>query len=973
MCRTLRCLVFVVLFGQLIVACRGAEYPERWVFVSSSLRNDRDVGNVEKIVETAAQHGLNGMVLSAGLDRLDKQPPEFLERLRQVREFCREKGVEIVPNIFSAGYGGSVLAYNRNLAAGIPVPDAPFLVKDGEARLAPEKAVAIVNGGFEEYQGQRVRGFGFHDRPGEVSFVDTAVFRSGKASLRFENFGKFEHGHARLMQEVEVQPNRCYRLSCWVKTAGLEPRGAFRITVLSPEGRDLAPYDPRVPGTTDWHRVVMGFNSLGCDKVRIYAGAWGGKAGRFWIDDLAIEEVALLNVLRRPGTPVAVRSEQGGEVYQEGKDFGPIRDERLNFRFDHEPPTIKILPGGRIKDGERLRVSYYHGMGVNNGQVSVCMSEPEVYEIWARQARLMQEHLAPAKYLLSMDEIRAGGSCEACKQRHLSMAQILGDCITKQVGILRHVNPKAEVLIWSDMLDPNHNAHGNYYLVEGDYTGSWNYVPQDLTIVCWYYEKRNESLGFFSAHGFRTLAGAYYDGDTLENPRGWLAVLDKTPKAVGIMYTTWQDKYELLGPFGDLVAGQVKQEEPFVPLFNDKNLDGWINVNCAPETWTVRDGTIVCTGVPTGVLRTKKQYENYVLEVEWRHMQKGGNAGLFVHSDPLPVTGQPFTRAIEVQILDGNAGDVFGIQGATMTPDQPHPKGWMRALPHENRMNPQGQWNHYRVECRDGMISLAVNGTEVTRGYHTNPRKGYICLESEGSEVHFRNIRIHELPDSNPPPEVVARTDQGFRSLYNGLDLRGWKPVPGNEGHWRAKDWILDYDGKSQARGEDKNLWTEQAFSDFVLIVDWRLAREPRLEFVPVVLPDGSQAVDAQGTPRAVAVMDGGDSGVYLRGTSKGQVNMWSWPVGSGELWGYRTDITMPAEVRRAATPILNADNPPGRWNRFEITARGERVSIKLNGQIVIRDAQLPGLPAQGPLALQHHGDPVQFANIYIRELKAGE
>jgi hypothetical protein len=972
MVRILRCLAFAVTFAQFVPVCRAGEYPQRWVFVSSSLRSDGEVGRIEKIVATAAEHGLNGMVLSAGLDHLDKQPPEFLERLRQVKEFCRERGVEIIPNIFSVGYGGSVLAYNRNLAAGIPVRDAPFVVKNGQAVLESDGTARIVNGGFEQYEGNRVKGFGFHDRPGEVSFVDTAVFHGGQASLRFENFGKFEHGHARVMQEIAVEPHQCYRLSCWVKTDGLEPRDAFRVQVLSPRGgRDLAPYDPRVSATTDWRQVVMGFNSLEYGVVHIYAGVWGGKAGRFWIDDLAIEEVALLNVLRRPGTPVTVRGE-GGTVYEEEKDFAPIKDGQLNFRFDHEPPRIKILSGGRIKDGERLSVSYYHGMGVNDGQVSVCMSESEVYEIWRRQARLLHEHLAPARYLLSMDEIRAGGSCEACKQRHLTMAQILGDCITKQVGILRQANPKAEVLIWSDMLDPNHNAHGNYYLVEGDYTGSWNYVPKDLTIVCWYYEKRSESLGFFSSHGFRTLAGAYYDGDTLENPRGWLAALDQTPKAAGIMYTTWQDKYELLGPFGDLVAG-VARQELFVPLFNGRNFDGWVNVNCAPETWTVRDGMIVCTGVPTGVLRTEKQYENYVLELEWRHMQKGGNAGLFVHSDPLPVTGQPFTRAIEVQIMDGNAGDVFAIQGATMTPDQPHPQGWMRALPHEDRMNPLGQWNRYRVECRDGMVSLAVNGKEVTRGYHTNPRKGYICLESEGSEVHFRNIRIHELPGSNPPAEVVAEEDQGFHSLYNGLDLRGWKQVPGNEGHWRAKDWILDYDGKSQASGEDKNLWTERAFGDFVLMVDWRLAREPKLEFVPVVLPDGSQAVDDRGAPRAVAVMDAGDSGIYLRGTSKGQVNIWSWPVGSGELWGYRTDITVPAEVRRAATPILNADSPPGQWNRFEITAKGDRVTVKLNGQTVIRAAQLPGLPAKGPLALQHHGDPVQFANIYLRELGPGE
>ena len=134
------------------------------------------------------------------------------------------------------------------------------------------------------------------------------------------------------------------------------------------------------------------------------------------------------------------------------------------------------------------------------------------------------------------------------------MAEILGDCVTKQAEMLRDVNPEADVSIWSDMLDPNHNAHGNYYLVDGDYTGSWNYIPPDLGIMCWYYARRRESLAHFSKLGFRTFAGAYYDGDTLDNPRGWLEALDQTPNAYGIMYTTWQSKYALLADFGDLVS-----------------------------------------------------------------------------------------------------------------------------------------------------------------------------------------------------------------------------------------------------------------------------------------------------------------------------------------------------------------------------------------------------------------------------------
>jgi len=548
--------MLIFLAGVLSSLCPAKDYPYRWVYVSRSLRSDKDVADIKAIAETASGHGLNGMVLSAGLDRLDKQPVDYFMRLKQVKRICKENKIEIIPIVFSAGYGGSVLSYDKNLAAGIPVRDAVFLVEGARAHLVPDESAKIVNGGFEEYKGGRVAGYRFHDKPGEVSFVDKQVFKSGKASLRFENFGKYEHGHARVMQEIKVRPHRCYRITCYVKTESLEPAGSFRIQVLTADGRSLAPWDPRVPATSNWRKVVMGFNSLEYDMVRIYLGVWSGKAGRFWVDDLSIAEVGLLNVLRREGTPVTVKGEREGVTYEEGRDFAAISDPQLNFRFDHDGPSIKILPGGRIKNGERLRVSYYHGMGVNRGQVTVCMSEPKVYKIWSRQAELIQKHLAPKKWLLSMDEIRAGGGCAACKERGMTMGQILGDCITRQVRLIRKVNPKAEVLTWSDMLDPNHNAHGKYYLVDGDFTGSWNYIPKDLVIFCWYYHKRKESLKFFSGLGFATVAGAYYDGDTLENPKGWLETLDRTPGALGIMYTTWRNKYELLGPFGDLVSGK---------------------------------------------------------------------------------------------------------------------------------------------------------------------------------------------------------------------------------------------------------------------------------------------------------------------------------------------------------------------------------------------------------------------------------
>ncbi|MHC4325159.1 MAG: hypothetical protein ACYSUX_12920, partial [Planctomycetota bacterium] len=298
MVRVMRFLTLVMVLSflnSLSRECRGqdpvpgavqGQYPYRWVYVSRSLNRDSDVVDIKNIVKTASESGLNGMVLAAGLDRLEGRDPEYFTRLKKVRQLCKQRNFEIVPIIFSVGYGGSILAHDKNLAAGLPVKDALFVVQNNQANFVPSSMAKIVNPGLEQYEGNRLKGYNFHDRPGEVSFRDTGVFSSGRTSLRFENFGNYEHGHARLMQEIKVDPHRCYRVSCVVKTESLEPEGAFRIMVLSPDGRNLAPFDPRVSSTTDWREITMGFNSLDFDRVRIYLGAWGGQSGRFWVDEL---------------------------------------------------------------------------------------------------------------------------------------------------------------------------------------------------------------------------------------------------------------------------------------------------------------------------------------------------------------------------------------------------------------------------------------------------------------------------------------------------------------------------------------------------------------------------------------------------------------------------------------------------------------------------------------------------------------
>jgi hypothetical protein len=524
-----------------------------WVF-GWNLEKDGDVPEMVRVLEAAGQHGCNGAVLSAGLDSLSQKSPDFFRRLEQVQQACERNHLDLIPAFFSIGYGGGFLAHNPNLAEGLPVEDAPFVVSNGQGRLDDSHAVALVNGGFEDFSGNRLKGYSFHDQPGEIGFADTQVKHGGRASLRMEHFTANPNGNGRVMQEVQLQPSRCYRLSLWVKTEGLQPAGAFRMMVLTDKDGDLAPREFHLPATADWRKISMLFNSSDSEKVRLYAGVWGGKTGKFWLDDWSLEQVGPVNVLHRPGTPVTVRSDDGATIYQAGRDYAPLGNGQLHvWRDTEDPAPLKILPGGRIHEGDRLRVSWYHSMLVNDSQVTVCMAEPEIYDIFEQETRLLAQRLHPRRVLLNMDEVRMGGTCRACAGRDL--AELLGECVTRQADILSRHLPQAQIYVWADMFDPNHNAHGHYYLARGDFTGSWKHVPKDLVMTVWGGAPSPDSVHFFATQGFPMLLACYYDADNLEDVKGWLKLARSEPAVRGLMYTPWERKYSLLPEFGDLLKG----------------------------------------------------------------------------------------------------------------------------------------------------------------------------------------------------------------------------------------------------------------------------------------------------------------------------------------------------------------------------------------------------------------------------------
>jgi hypothetical protein len=242
---------------------------------------------------------------------------------------------------------------------------------------------------------------------------------------------------------------------------------------------------------------------------------------------------------------------------------------------------------------------------------------------------------------------------------------------------------------------------------------------------------------------------------------------------------------------------------------------------------------------------------------------------------------------------------------------------------------------------------------------------------SIGAVIALSSVGMVEAADNQAQP--------GFVALFNGKDFTGWKVPEGDGGHWKIVNGVIDYDAESQAAG-DKNLWSEKEYGDFVLQVDWRIKSTPYVNpNVPYILPDGSHARDVEGKEMRMALPDS-DSGVFLRGEGRFQVNIWCWPIGSGEMYGIRTDSNTSPELRAAVTPRTQADKPVGEWNRYEITVRGKTVKVVLNGKTVLPGATIPDLPARGRIAFQHHGGKqngewnsppslVQFKNVYIKEL----
>jgi hypothetical protein len=414
-----------------------------------------------------------------------------------------------------------------------------------------------------------------------------------------------------------------------------------------------------------------------------------------------------------------------------------------------------------------------------------------------------------------------------------------------------------------------------------------------------------------------------------------------------------------------------RSEDGFVRIFDGKTLDGWELVGKKGDGYYVADGMIVCAKGGGGNLLTKKSYANFILRFEFK-LDPASNNGVGIRA---PMTDKQIAyEGMEIQILD--TGYLKPLK-----PAQYHGSIYDVIPAKTGALNPPGMWNEQEIIADGRRVKVVLNGQTIVDAdlnTVTDPavlakhpgllrERGHLGFLGHNDYIAIRNVRVKELPDTRKLGSPVAADNvapEGFKSLFNGRDLTGWKGLlarPNDNPLKRATlardvlaaeqakadaqmraDWKVE-NGALVYRGSGfNNLVSARDYANFELFVDWK--------------------INAQG-----------DSGLYLRGNP--QVQIWDTlaetrnQVGSGGLFNNK---------KARSTPLLRADHLTGEWNRFHILMLGDKVTILLNDQYVVRDTPLENfweagkpLPATGAIELQAHKTPVWFKNLYVRELPA--
>ncbi len=463
------------------------------------------------------------------------------------------------------GYSNEALEANPNWAESQRVIGSQFRVDSLGKRLVFKNSFpGLANGGFEN---------GKRDwfSTGDSGLGVNTVAHGGKTSGVVVD----APGNARFRQKFPLQPWRQYHLRLFYRSSHFQ--GSSMVSVYDAGNFDKVRFNVtlQAAGDHDWTQADYTFNSQDSTEGYLYFGVWGGSSGILWFDDVSIEETALVYLTRRPGAPLRVYDPADTRhVYGEGADFRHIEDGRMAstsqpFSDDyHEPSPVLLTKGTQLRPNQMVAVDYYAALPVPGTHgVSMCMTDPAALKWVAQNGRAINRVLPRGGgIVLGYDEIRQMNSCGACRARNLSAGELLAWSVRETIKTYSSVASGRPLLIWSDMFDPKHNAHDNYFSVEGDLDGAWAGIPASVTVLNWNLDRLHESLLWFSGRNSsqpvaheQIIAGYYDRGDGAIAARDELGAAAGVPGVQGVMYTTWNDDYSQLVPFAQAIRAGWKQ------------------------------------------------------------------------------------------------------------------------------------------------------------------------------------------------------------------------------------------------------------------------------------------------------------------------------------------------------------------------------------------------------------------------------
>jgi hypothetical protein len=532
----------------------GVTGPELWFYAPFNLQVDSNVDTVKALIDRAAAAGYHGMVLAdfkINLLQTGVLASWYATNLADVLAHADSKGIEVMPEIFPFGYSEGITYQDPNLAEGLPVVGAKFTVASGGTLQLVSSFQGPTNGGFESHTGDTFDGWSWQDAAGTRTIADTAVAHSGSVSARLDPGS----GNARIVQALTLTPHRLYHVRFWLKTDSLSG-GTVQLEILEAgNGHALNYNELKSSATQDWTAVDFTFNSMSAGAVNLYLGVWDGfSAGHVWFDDVTIEETAMVNLIRRPGAPL-VAKDGSGTALVEGTDFAAIADPAIaSNTFDdwHTPPTVNVPAGSRLKTGDAVTIDHYTVVPVNGGQVGACLTEPAIDQWMSdNMTAVAKSFPSVSGFFLGYDEMRQMNSCASCAAKSMTAGGLLAWHAARAIGVVQAAHPGAKIWVWSDMFDPNHNAHDDYYLVFGDLSGSWNGLTSDVRIMNWHLGSA-DSLKFFADRGNEQVIAGYYDsGDGAGSAATELAAAKGLSGIRGMMYTTWQQDFSQLESYAD--------------------------------------------------------------------------------------------------------------------------------------------------------------------------------------------------------------------------------------------------------------------------------------------------------------------------------------------------------------------------------------------------------------------------------------